>query len=134
MSNNKDCIWTQETLEYNYNETVCRCGILVIGTTVIATELREGNPGYSITNSAEAAAAAVCNQRGIEPAHLIWIEHYVPKGRMQETFDRTLFSGFRMDDEGHVSYEGVSVDWVPIQPDKMHKWLAKVFSGPPLLK
>jgi len=39
-----------------------------------------------------------------------------------------------MDDEGHVSYEGVSLDLVPIQPDKMHKWLAKVFSGPPLLK
>jgi hypothetical protein len=42
---------------------------------VIATELAD-NPGMSITNAAEYAATAVCRRLGIDPHHLVWIEHY----------------------------------------------------------
>ena len=44
-------------------------------TVVIATEVRD-NPGTSITNVAEGLALAVCQEYGIDPEQLVWIEHY----------------------------------------------------------
>ena len=44
-------------------------------TVVIATE-RDDNPGTSITNVAEHLASYVCDSFGIDPEHLVWIEHY----------------------------------------------------------
>jgi hypothetical protein len=127
-------IWTEQVIEYMYQRILCRCGILVVGTTVVATELYEANPGFSITNSVEAAAAAVCNQLGIDPAHLVFIEHYPAQQNLAETFDRVFFDGFRTNEEGHVLFQGVSVDWDTVSPERMHSWIAEVYSGPPLLK
>ena len=42
---------------------------------VIATELA-GNPGTSITNACEHLAYQVCVEFSIDPAELVWIEHY----------------------------------------------------------
>jgi hypothetical protein len=42
---------------------------------VIATEL-PSNPGTSITNRAEHLAGEVCRRYSLDPARLLWIEHY----------------------------------------------------------
>jgi len=34
------------------------------------------NPGASVTNVAEQLATCVCQHYGIQPADLVWIEHY----------------------------------------------------------
>jgi hypothetical protein len=57
-----------------------RCGLELIElpnvrTVIIATELSD-NPGVSVTNFAEELATLVCNMFGIDPAILVWIEHY----------------------------------------------------------
>jgi len=58
------------------------CGLSVIRlpdgrTAVICTEL-PNNKGTSITNFAEDLAGLVCTEHGINPAKLVWIEHYPP--------------------------------------------------------
>lgn len=44
-------------------------------TLAVATELKN-NPGLSITNAAERLASSVCDRFGINPALLVWVEHY----------------------------------------------------------
>lgn len=44
-------------------------------TVVIATELKD-NLGTSITNACEHLAYRVCAEFSINPAELVWIEHY----------------------------------------------------------
>jgi hypothetical protein len=57
-----------------------RCGLEIHPlddgrTAVIATELSD-NPGVSVTNFAEELAMLVCKGWRIDPAKLVWIEHY----------------------------------------------------------
>jgi hypothetical protein len=63
-------------------------------TVVIATELQD-NPGMSITNAAEYVATAACRELRIDPATLVWIEHYgYPSPVTPErprTYDRVTF-------------------------------------------
>jgi hypothetical protein len=66
----------EHILTYYHGRQICQCAVTVYGNLVIATEINQ-NPGTSITNSAEYAAAAACQRFGIEPRNLIWIEHYV---------------------------------------------------------
>lgn len=58
-----------------YNGCNCICGIEVINSFVIVTELEE-NPGTSITNASESLAKQICNEFSIDPNKLILIEHY----------------------------------------------------------
>jgi hypothetical protein len=44
-------------------------------TLVIAIELLD-NPGTSVTNVAEHLASHVCDEFGIDPDRLVWVEHY----------------------------------------------------------
>lgn len=61
---------------------------------VIATEHAD-NPGTSITNRVEEIASRVCAQYLINPADLVWIEHYPERGDrrdpLPEVFDRVTF-------------------------------------------
>lgn len=57
------------------NISYCICDIEIIKNLVIATEMPE-NEGTSVTNMAEYLATQVCQEFGINPKHLIWIEHY----------------------------------------------------------
>ena len=62
--------------------------------TVIATELRD-NPGMSITNAAEYVATELCQYLGVDPVHLVWIEHYgypAPAGFPKRTYDLVTFA------------------------------------------
>jgi hypothetical protein len=59
-----------------------KCGLRILRLTdrrvaVICSELPD-NPGTSVTNFAEDLAGLVCAQHGINPEHLVWIEHYPP--------------------------------------------------------
>ena len=59
-------------------QSFCKLQVLPLAdgrTAVIATEL-EDNPGTSVTNVAEQLASFVCDRFGIDPDHLVWIEHY----------------------------------------------------------
>jgi hypothetical protein len=47
-------------------------------TVVICSEL-EDNPGTSITNAVEMIASQAVNQLELDPAKLVWIEHYPPE-------------------------------------------------------
>ena len=61
---------------------------------VICTEL-EDNPGNSITSCAAELAAAVCSDRKINPARLVWIEHNAARGtgeaHLPATWERVTF-------------------------------------------
>lgn len=46
------------------------------GRVVIACLQAAGNPGSSITNSVEDIAWQVCQRFEIDPARLVWLEHY----------------------------------------------------------
>jgi hypothetical protein len=57
-----------------------RCGLEIVGfadgrTVVFANELSD-NPGVSVKNFAEELATIVCRMFLIDPAKLVWIEHY----------------------------------------------------------
>lgn len=67
-------------------------------TLVIAIE-RADNPGTSVTNASELLASFVCDRFGIDPAKLVWVEHY---GYASPTFpergyDRVEFQRFHPD-------------------------------------
>lgn len=71
------------------------CGITAGRTTdgrivVIATELPD-NPGTSITNMAEHLATAICQNLGIDPHRLVWIEHYPARPGRDATWDLVTF-------------------------------------------
>lgn len=71
----------------------CRCDIEANGNVVIATE-RDDNEGTSITNAAEALAAIVAEDFGIDKENLVWIEHYPARGQGEmfaESFDLVEF-------------------------------------------
>lgn len=57
---------------------ICRLEILRLqdGRAVVIAIEREDNPGTSVTNAFEILAASVCEQFGIDPQTLVWIEHY----------------------------------------------------------
>jgi hypothetical protein len=46
------------------------------GRSVVVCSQAPGNPGTSITNGVEAIAAQVCARFELDPAKLIWLEHY----------------------------------------------------------
>lgn len=60
-------------------------------TIVIATELAD-NPGMSITNAVECLIAQVCRSKVIDPATLVWIEHYSEKSYKQKAKPRVEYS------------------------------------------
>ena len=90
-----------DRFEYQgFNGCECFCHLEILSledgrTVVIATEL-EGNPGTSITNSAEHLASMVCDRFEIHPQKLVWIEHYGypggSAGLRERTFDLVTFS------------------------------------------
>lgn len=60
---------------------------------VIATQLK-GQGEYSLTDSAEILAAAVCDHYRLNPRHLILIRHYprqLGPGLRADLFDRVMF-------------------------------------------
>ena len=61
-----------------------KCELQIINNLVIATEIPE-NEGTSVTNMAEHLATMVCQTFGIEPKHLIWIEHYPERANGRNT-------------------------------------------------
>jgi hypothetical protein len=91
-------VWTK-TLLKDFSGRTAVVGIRVKGNVVIATELPE-NPGASVTNAAERYASAICEEYGIPPKDLVWIEHYPPEmDGMPESFDRVEFEG---QEEGRI--------------------------------
>jgi hypothetical protein len=49
---------------------------LPTGRAVVKVSELADNPGVSVTNFAEGLASIICNRFGIDPADLVWIEHY----------------------------------------------------------
>ena len=80
----------------------CVCNLEIHQNLVIITE-REDNEGTSITNMAEQLATAICQQFGIAPARLIWIEHYPPTmdGRFQMHAESWNLVFFNLRGGGH---------------------------------
>jgi hypothetical protein len=76
---------------------------------VICSEL-PNNPGGSITNSAEAIAAAVIHANEL-PTPLVWVEHWPEESTEgQETFDLVVFSSYKL--EERVPYFGERRAWI----------------------
>lgn len=75
----------------------CRLRLYAVGAAAvaIATELAD-NPGTSITNAAPIIAAQVARNFRIDPARLVWVEHYGPESYGVEgepdRFARVTFS------------------------------------------
>lgn len=79
-----------EFLGLGIHESICDVKIADDGHTVMVTELPD-NPGTSITNAAENLANEICKRYGISHKDLVWIEHYPPCDKWDETFDLVKF-------------------------------------------
>jgi hypothetical protein len=76
---------------------------------VICSEL-PNNPGESITNSAEAIAAAVIRANEL-PTPLVWIEHWPEESTEgQETFELVVFSSYEVVER--APYLGETRAWI----------------------
>lgn len=97
---------TEIIYSYNVraNSITAHCGLRLFtaptgDSVVIATELPD-NPGMRLTNAAEEVAGAVCQDFGLDPERLVWIEHYPERlagdnyGHQSEpaTFDAVTFT------------------------------------------
>jgi len=80
---------------------------------VICTEL-DDNPGTSVTNAVEIIASRVASSLALDPAKLVWIEHY-PPGRLHGKTDDWDLVSF-----GAILHDGVNTifgqpSWRPMQ-------------------
>ena len=83
---------------------------------VVCSELPD-NQGTSVTNFTEALAGLVCTDYGIDPARLVWIEHYVPhRGHPKPDWDRVTFKVVS-DGRGAVFFEP---RWRPMREADWH--------------
>jgi hypothetical protein len=89
------------------------------GRTLVICAERDDNPGASVTNAAELIATQVCQHYQIDPAALVWVEHYPPGRAHGKTpdWDRVTFQIIRA---GHHWYFA-EPDWRPMRPQD---WLA----------
>lgn len=70
---------------FHHREKNSRCQLQINGNVVMVTEL-DDNPGTSVTNMAEQLATLICQEFSIDPASLIWIEHYPERGSKYDTY------------------------------------------------
>ncbi len=84
-------------------------------TLVICTE-RPDNPGTSVTNAAEIIASRVASQLALDPAKLIWIEHYPPSKLHGESEDFDLVTfGSIVHDGIHTVFDDPC--WRPVNSE-----------------
>jgi hypothetical protein len=80
-------------------DTPSKCGLLIRKHSdvhvVIASELYDDNPGTSVNYFSAQLAARLCQERGLDPDKLVFIEHTPDRGSTleiyKETFDRVSF-------------------------------------------
>lgn len=79
--------------DHNGRTGVCHLEIINNEDNAIAivTEIAD-NTGMSVTNAAECLIAQVCRAKVIDPATLVWIEHYSEKSYKQKTKPRVEYS------------------------------------------
>ena len=95
-------------------------------TLVICTELPD-NPGTSVTNLAAELATRVCEEdETIDPAALLWIEHYPPHamrgGLVPESWAWVIFT------QRHGSTFRRPT-WHHLKPEDMHEIWARLKGG-----
>ena len=98
----------------------CHCGLAILPrpdgrVVVVATEC-DDNPGTSVTNVAEELATVVVTTFRIDPAKLVWIEHY-PPGKIhgkREDWDLASFTVKR--DAGGQFLAFDDPVWQPMTP------------------
>ena len=77
--------------------SICRLRVYEswAGTILLASELAD-NPGFSITNSAEALATALVERYSLDPGRAVFLEHYdrasYPGMPREPTFDAVSFT------------------------------------------
>jgi hypothetical protein len=82
-------------------------------TIIIVTEI-DGNPGASVTNAAELIATQVCQRFDIDPAKLVWIEHYPPSKSHGKKADWDLVNVSFIHHGDYWHFEMPS--WRPMRP------------------
>src|SRR4030042_3404055 len=96
----KELNYIDEIYEYKGKWGVLsKCGLKIKkkddNDIIIATELYDENPGTSIANWNCVLAATLCQEMGLEPEKLVFIEHTPDKGskleNYRETFHRVIF-------------------------------------------
>ena len=109
------------TYEYGHRNEIplSKCNLEIHNNLVICSE-RPDNTGPSITNRAETLATEICEQFDIQPASLIWVEHY-PKKDSDLDEERYSLVFFNMEGGGIFDKDKkakfYNPRWVSITPE-----------------
>lgn len=113
---------------YHSDGAICRVRIFEPSgrpPVIMVTELPE-NPNTSVTNMAEYLAAELLERHFPErvglPEPVVWIEHYPPRGKEGDDFDRVTFDDWRpRNDRFHNVWRrrAGDPDWRRLAPDEV---------------